>query len=70
MQILVKNPDGTLAKAITQEQFAIVHQYVIDQMNAGVKIRDDTIRTMLHKAGKPIDFTVDTVVVPAKPKRK
>jgi hypothetical protein len=69
LRIMVKSPDGKLCKALTHEQFDLVHDHFVQQMNAGRAIKDDVVRTMLHKAGKPIDFTVDAEPVPVRKRR-
>lgn len=70
MRIFVKNSDGTLAKALTQEQFAVVHDYIVECMNNGRSIKDANIRAMLSEAKLPMDYTVGAEIVQQKVKRR
>ena len=60
MQIMVMNPafpkDKTKAKALSAEQFAVVHDYIVQCMNDRKKIKESAILQMLADAGKPVIF--------------
>ena len=56
MQIVVKNSSGDWGQALTQEQFAVVHDHVVACMNRGKRVKDEDILGMLAKANKPVSF--------------
>jgi hypothetical protein len=55
-RIMVKGPNGE-AKALSKEQFDVVHSYIVCQMNCHRPIKDGVIVKMLNEAGKPLIFT-------------
>lgn len=60
MNIMVMNPtfpkDKAKAKALTTDQFKVVHDYIVQCMNNRKKIQESTILQMLADAGQPVIF--------------
>lgn len=58
--ISVYNPafpkDKTKARALTEPQFDVVHDYIIGRMNDRRKINEAMIIKMLIAAGLPVNF--------------
>lgn len=56
----VMNPsfpkDKSKAVQLTKEQFAIVHDRLIESMNGGKKLKDAEVIKTLEAAGQPINF--------------
>lgn len=48
--------DRSKGVALTAEQFAIVHDYIVDRVNHGLKIREDIVLEMLEQANLPVNF--------------
>lgn len=68
MRVLVKNSDGTLAKPMTDEQFAVAHDYIVECMNNGRSAKDANIRALLSEAKLPMDFSIGAETVPKRKK--
>jgi hypothetical protein len=57
MQIRVRSPHNSKrSQILTPSQFELVHDYVIEQMNAGKQIKDREVVDRLKAAGNPIIF--------------
>ena len=60
MRILIMNPafpkDRSKAKDLTAEQFAVVHDYIVHQLNKGLPIQNNVVIQYLKDAGLPIVF--------------
>lgn len=57
MQIRVRSPhNNKRSQILTASQFDLVHDYVIEQMNAGKQINDREVVDRLKAAGNPIIF--------------
>lgn len=59
MQIKVMNPahpkDKSQAKALSVEQFSVVHDYIVGCMNSrGGKIKEAEVLRLLDEAGLPL----------------
>lgn len=60
-EVLIHDPrypkDRTKAKALTNEQFSIVHDYIIDCINSKRRAPNErVVLAMLAEAGKPVRF--------------
>jgi len=49
--------DRSKGVALTKEQFAVVHDYIIGQINDRKKIKEPVILDMLAKANLPVNFS-------------
>lgn len=61
MRIMIKNPafpkDRTKAEALTKEQFAVVHDYIVGCMNAGKTPSEKVVIAALAQTGLPLFAT-------------
>jgi hypothetical protein len=57
MEIMIKNPaNKNEAVALSKEQFAVVHDYIVGCMNTQKKAKDAVVVDMLIAANLPIVF--------------
>lgn len=58
--ILIANPqfpkDKSKAVKLTKEQFAVIHDKLVESMNSGKRFKDAEAIEMLEKAGLPVKF--------------
>ena len=58
MKLMIKHPqfpkDRTKAEALTKEQFAVVHDYIVGCMNAGKAPSEQVVITACAEAGMPL----------------
>jgi hypothetical protein len=58
MKLMIKNPafpkDRSKAEALTKEQFAVVHDYIVGCMNAGKVPSDKVVIAACAEAGMPL----------------
>jgi len=58
MRVMIMNPahpkDRSKAVALTPDQFALVHDYIVGCMNAGKRISEKAVIASCAKAGLPL----------------
>jgi hypothetical protein len=58
MRVMIMNPahpkDRSKAEALTPEQFALVHDYIVGCMNAGKRISEKVVIASCAQAGLPL----------------